>query len=223
MGALLAAGSCTIRSMPVCIAFPRSYCWYAPLTVRLAKQRAVAVGALSPQLPNCKKMTRHSNRAEWPLGFFRTCHCDAWYCALSPPQPLWPCSSGTWVALHAGARRRRIKVSHNSAENQRAALAFRRVPDELKKHYLSDGEAGQYSTNLDRNRYGSDDQYLFTVVRYDLEYLNLCPCMVDVEIIDAKNAHQSIFVSAGPEACTCQGAAHGHGMHDHPLINNPTR
>jgi hypothetical protein len=37
-----------------------------------------------------------------------------------------------------------------------------RVPDELRKHYLSDGEAGQYSTNLDRNRYGNDDQYLFT-------------------------------------------------------------
>jgi hypothetical protein len=37
-----------------------------------------------------------------------------------------------------------------------------RVPDELRKHYLSDGGGGQYSTNLDRNRYGSDDQYLFT-------------------------------------------------------------
>lgn len=37
-----------------------------------------------------------------------------------------------------------------------------RVPDELRKHYLSDGESGQYSTNLDRNRYGNDDQYLFT-------------------------------------------------------------
>ncbi|KIY96162.1 hypothetical protein MNEG_11799 [Monoraphidium neglectum] len=93
-----------------------------------------------------------------------------------------------------------------------------RVPDELRKHYLSDGEAGQYSTNLDRNRYGNDDQYLFTVIRYDLEYLGLCPCMVDVEIIDAKNDNQpfeitpaapaasrpqSIFVSAGPEACSC--------------------
>ena len=42
------------------------------------------------------------------------------------------------------------------------------MPEELRKHYLSDGETGQYSTNLDRNRYGSDDQYLFTVVRYDL-------------------------------------------------------
>lgn len=37
-----------------------------------------------------------------------------------------------------------------------------RVPDELKRHYLSDGEGGQYSTNLDRNRYGNDDNYLFT-------------------------------------------------------------
>lgn len=78
-----------------------------------------------------------------------------------------------------------------------------RVPDELKKHYLSDGEDGQYSTNLDRNRYGNDDQYLFTVVRYDLEFLGFCPCIVDVEIIDAKNNNQSISVSAGPESCTC--------------------
>ena len=36
-------------------------------------------------------------------------------------------------------------------------------------------------------RYGNDDQYLSTVIRYDLEFLDLCPCMVDVEIIDAKN------------------------------------
>jgi hypothetical protein len=41
------------------------------------------------------------------------------------------------------------------------------------------------------------------VIRYDLEYLGLCPCMVDVEIIDAKNDNQSIFVSAGQEACVC--------------------
>lgn len=79
-----------------------------------------------------------------------------------------------------------------------------RVPDELKKHYLSDGEGGQYSTNLDRNRYGNDDNYLFTVIRYDLEYLGMCPCLVDVEIIDAKNNNQSVIVSAGCEACTCQ-------------------
>lgn len=44
----------------------------------------------------------------------------------------------------------------------RCGFAPCRVPDELRKHYLSDGEGGQYSTNLDRNRYGNDDQYLFT-------------------------------------------------------------
>jgi hypothetical protein len=77
------------------------------------------------------------------------------------------------------------------------------VPDELKKHSLSDGVGGQYSTNLDRNRYGADDQYLSTVIRYDLEYLRLCPCLVDVEIIDAKNGSGTILVSAGPEYCLC--------------------
>ncbi len=90
------------------------------------------------------------------------------------------------------------------------------MPDELKKHYLSDDTGGQYSTNLDRNRYGQDDNYLFTVIRYDLEFLGLCPCMVDVEIIDAKAGNQSVIVSAGAEACTClhkvgQGAQPGEG------------
>lgn len=37
-----------------------------------------------------------------------------------------------------------------------------RVADELRRHSLSDGEGGHYSTNLDRNRYGSDNNYLFT-------------------------------------------------------------
>ena len=81
------------------------------------------------------------------------------------------------------------------------------MPDELKKHSLSDGVGGQYSTNLDRNRYGADDQYLSTVIRYDLEYLRLCPCLVDVEIIDAKNGTGTILVSAGEEFCACSDAA----------------
>lgn len=87
----------------------------------------------------------------------------------------------------------------------RLTMLLRRVPEELKKHYLSDGEGGQYSTNLDRNRYGNDDNYLFTVIRYDLEFLGLCPCMVDVEIIDAKQGNQSTIVSAGNDVCTCNG------------------
>lgn len=80
-----------------------------------------------------------------------------------------------------------------------------RVADDLRRHCLNDGEHGQYSTNLDRNRYGNDDQYLATVIRYDLEYLDLCPCMVDVEIIDAKAGNESTLVSCGPELCNCSG------------------
>lgn len=37
-----------------------------------------------------------------------------------------------------------------------------RVSDELKKHFLLDSDATQYTTNLDRNRYGADNQYMFT-------------------------------------------------------------
>lgn len=80
-----------------------------------------------------------------------------------------------------------------------------RVPDELKRHSLSDKAGSQYSTNLDRNRYGTDNQYLSTVIRYDLDYLSLCPCLVDVEIIDAKNGSGTVIVSAGDHACNCSG------------------
>jgi hypothetical protein len=78
-----------------------------------------------------------------------------------------------------------------------------RIPDELKKHYLTDDHGAQYSTNLDRNRYGSDNNYLFTVIKHDLETLGLCPCLVDVEIIDAKAQGDSQLVTAGLETCTC--------------------
>ena len=103
-----------------------------------------------------------------------------------------------------------------------------RVPEELKKHSLSDGQGGQYSTNLDRNRYGSDDQYLSTVIRYDLEYLNLCPCLVDVEIIDAKLGSGTVMVSAGDQACVCDvrpqgsdvswGCVPGRWLHPAPCV-----
>ena len=78
-----------------------------------------------------------------------------------------------------------------------------RVPDELKRHSLTDKFGSQYSTNLDRNRYGTDNQYLSTVIKYDLDYLNLCPCLIDVEIIDAKNGNGTVIVSAGDHACSC--------------------
>eukprot|EP00798_Chlamydomonas_sp_ICE-L_P031965 gene31965-33892_t len=79
-----------------------------------------------------------------------------------------------------------------------------RVPEEIKKHYLSDEYGGQYSTNLDRNRYGSDDNYLFTVIRYDLDFLGLCPLLIDVEIVDVKAHNSSTLVTAGEDACKCK-------------------
>jgi hypothetical protein len=41
--------------------------------------------------------------------------------------------------------------------------------DDLRRHSLSDGQGGHYGTNLDRNRYGSDNNYLFTVTKYNLD------------------------------------------------------
>ena len=82
-----------------------------------------------------------------------------------------------------------------------------RVPEELKRHSISDGEGGHYSTNLDRNRYGSDDQYLATVVRYNLDYLDLCPCLVSITILDAKGGNETTTVSVDPCACVCSAGA----------------
>ena len=78
-----------------------------------------------------------------------------------------------------------------------------RVADELRRHSLSDGMGGHYSTNLDRNRYGSDNNYLFTVTKFNLECLGLCQCLVDIEIVDTRNGNEVQLVTAGPEACSC--------------------
>ena len=44
--------------------------------------------------------------------------------------------------------------------------------------------------------------YASAVIRYDLEFLGWCPCMVDVETID-KAGDFSTIVQCGTEACTC--------------------
>ena len=86
-----------------------------------------------------------------------------------------------------------------------------RVPDELRRHQLSDEDGNEYSTNLDRNRYGNDDQYLFTVIKFNLEALGLCPLICQVEIIDAKaKAEDCLVVKVAEEGCACHGAtSHG--------------
>ena len=91
---------------------------------------------------------------------------------------------------------RRTKVVESSTGTHRVA-------DDLRRHSLSDGMGGHYSTNLDRNRYGSDNNYLFTVTRYNLESLGLCPCLVDIEIVDTRNGNEANIVTCGPESCSC--------------------
>lgn len=78
-----------------------------------------------------------------------------------------------------------------------------KVSEELKKHSLEDSEGTQYTTNLDRNRYQTDNQYMVTVIRHNLSVLGLCPCLVDVEIIDQKSTNTKL-ISAGVQHCTCR-------------------
>jgi hypothetical protein len=87
------------------------------------------------------------------------------------------------------------------------AAGTHRVADDVRRHSLSDGEGGAYSTNLDRNRYGADNNYLFTVTRYNLESLGICPCFVDIEIVDTRNDNESQMVAAGGGACSCDSSA----------------
>ena len=41
------------------------------------------------------------------------------------------------------------------------------------------------------------------VTRYNLEVLGMCPCLVDIEIVDTRNGNESNLVTAGQEACAC--------------------
>ena len=100
-------------------------------------------------------------------------------------------------------------LSVNTRRTKVVALSTgtHRVPDELRRHQLADEEGNEYSTNLDRNRYGNDDQYLFTVIKFNLEALGLCPLIAQVEIIDAKAAKEEcVLVVKVPDAgCACDG------------------
>ena len=91
-------------------------------------------------------------------------------------------------------------LSVNTRRTKVVALSTgtHRVPDELRRHQLADEEGNEYSTNLDRNRYGNDDQYLFTVIKFNLEALGLCPLICQVEIIDAKAKAEDCLVVKVP-------------------------
>ena len=109
-------------------------------------------------------------------------------CRLTTPfvsLPLLPVSTIPQVlkAIHTaeihrehGGRNVLKLLSVNTRRTKVVALSTgtHRVPDELRRHQLADEEGNEYSTNLDRNRYGNDDQYLFTVIKFNLEALGLC-------------------------------------------------
>lgn len=73
--------------------------------------------------------------------------------AEAPPAMPRQRVGGLWAALCCKGR------AADAMPHRRCLI---RVADELRRHSLTDGEGGHYSTNLDRNRYGSDNNYLFT-------------------------------------------------------------
>lgn len=75
---------------------------------------------------------------------------------------------------------RRTKVLQNG-------LGGHRNGEEMRKNVIKDKDGNEFTTNLDRNRYGSDNNYLSTVIRYDLDFLGLSKSLIEVEIIDAKS------------------------------------
>ena len=63
------------------------------------------------------------------------------------------------------------------------------LPEDLKKHDgLYRAKTREYGTNLDRNRYGTDTDYLHTCIKYNVASLNLCQKLVNIEIVDSKGS-----------------------------------
>lgn len=82
-----------------------------------------------------------------------------------------------------------------------AVLTTHRVPEDLKKHHLYESEDGvEYGTNLDRNRYGTDTDYLHTCIRYNVKSLKLCEKLVNIEIVDSKGSITAATTVEGTDA-----------------------
>ena len=88
-----------------------------------------------------------------------------------------------------------------------------RVPEELRRHQLSDSDGNDYSTNLDRNRYGNDNNYLFTVTKFNLQALELCPLLAQVQIIGTKGNADDVLLTADKADCTCGRNRKSSGHH----------
>ena len=102
------------------------------------------------------------------------------------------CSSGGDGSVQKSNNKKKKGGSNKGeAAGGRAELTTHRVlPEDLKKHDgLYESEDGvEYGTNLDRNRYGTDTDYLHTCIKYNVASLNLCEKLVNIEIVDSKGS-----------------------------------
>ena len=114
-----------------------------------------------------------------------------------------------------GARNILQLLSVNTRRTKVVALnsGTHRVPEDLRRHQLSDMEGNEYSTNLDRNRYGNDDNYLWTVTRFNLQALELCPLLAQVQIIGTKGSCDDVLLTADKLECTCGSNRRGLSNH----------
>ena len=114
-----------------------------------------------------------------------------------------------------GARNILQLLSVNTRRTKVVALnsGTHRVPEELRRHQLSDAEGNEYSTNLDRNRYGNDDNYLWTVTRFNLQALELCPLLAQVQIIGTKGNCDDVLLTADKLECGCGSNRKGLSNH----------
>ena len=118
------------------------------------------------------------------------------------------CSSGGDGSVQKSNNKKK-KGGSNKGESAggRAELTTHRVlPEDLKKHDgLYESEDGvEYGTNLDRNRYGTDTDYLHTCIKYNVASLNLCEKLVNIEIVDSKG---SITASAAATSDASGGSS----------------
>ena len=118
------------------------------------------------------------------------------------------CSSGGDGSVRKSNNKKKKGGSNKGeAAGGRGELTTHRVlPEDLKKHDgLYESEDGvEYGTNLDRNRYGTDTDYLHTCIKYNVASLNLCEKLVNIEIVDSKG---SITASAAATSDASGGSS----------------
>ena len=118
------------------------------------------------------------------------------------------CSSGGDGSVQkSNIKKKKGGSNKGEAAGGRAELTTHRVlPEDLKKHDgLYESEDGvEYGTNLDRNRYGTDTDYLHTCIKYNVASLNLCEKLVNIEIVDSKG---SITASAAATSDASGGSS----------------